>query len=200
MKTVLTFFLCLQFTFVVAQESYHADAVAQFQQELNAQYSNPEKSPLTAQDRAVFKSLEFFPANPTYFVTAKLVRTPSEQPFLMKTSTDRKPTYIKYGEVYFTMDGQGFKLNVYQNIELSKQKEYVNYLFLPFSDVTSGDESYLGGRYIDLKIPEGDLITIDFNKAYNPYCAYNSDYSCPLVPLENDLNVAIKAGVKKFHE
>jgi uncharacterized protein (DUF1684 family) len=83
---------------------------------------------------------------------------------------------------------------------LTKQKEYVNYLFLPFSDVTSGDQSYLGGRYIDLKIPEGDLITIDFNKAYNPYCAYNSDYSCPLVPLENDLNVAIKAGVKKFHE
>lgn len=200
MKTALTFFICLQLTFVAAQESYNANAVAQFQQELNAHYLNPEKSPLTAKDLAVFKSLDFFPANPAYYVTAKLVRTPSEQPFLMKTSTDRKPTYIKYGEVYFTMDDQEFKLNVYQNIELSKQKEYVNYLFLPFSDATSGHESYLGGRYIDLQIPEGDLITIDFNKAYNPYCAYNSDYSCPLVTLENDLSIAIKAGVKKFHD
>ncbi len=200
MKTVFTLILFLQLSFVVAQESFNADAVAQFQQELNTHYANVEKSPLTTQDLAVFKSLEFFPANPSFFVNAKFVRTPSEQPFQMKTSTTRKPIYIKYGEVYFTIEGQEFKLNVYQDIALSKQKEYVNYLFLPFSDATSGHESYLGGRYIDLLIPGGDVLTIDFNKAYNPYCAYNPDYSCPLVPLENDLNIAIKAGVKKFHE
>lgn len=184
----------------MAQELYNADAIAQFQQKLNSEYANPEKSPLTVEDLAIFTSLEFFPANPTYFVTAKLVKTPAERPFLMKTSTTRKPKYIKYGVVYFTINGQECKLNVYQDVLRSKQKKNVNDLFLPFSDVTSGSESYLGGRYIDLKIPTGDRILIDFNLAYNPYCAYNPNYSCPLVPVENNLNIAIKAGVKKFHD
>jgi uncharacterized protein len=90
-------------------------------------------------------------------------------------------------------------LNIYRNIDLSKKKEYKNYLFLPFLDLTSGNESYGGGRYIDMRIPKGNIITIDFNKAYNPYCAYNHKYSCPVVPDENNLNIEIKAGVKKFH-
>jgi uncharacterized protein (DUF1684 family) len=89
---------------------------------------------------------------------------------------------------------------VYQNAELVRKNTYVNYLFLPFSDLTSGNETYIGGRYIDLRIPYGDTIAIDFNQAYNPYCAYNRKYSCPIVPLENDLPIAIRAGVKKFHE
>jgi hypothetical protein len=118
----------------------------------------------------------------------------------MKTSTDREPLYVKYGEVEFTIDGKALKLNVYKNIELSKKKEYKNYLFLPFSDLTSGNESYIGGKYIDLKTPKGNTIAIDFNRSYNPYCAYNYKYSCPKVPLDNDLNIAIKAGVKKFHD
>ena len=97
------------------------------------------------------------------------------------------------------MDGVKLKLNVYRNIDLSKTEEYKDHLFLPFSDLTSGKESYIGGRYIDLKIPKGKTIAVDFNQAYNPYCAYNHKYSCPLVPLENDLKVEIKAGVKTFH-
>jgi uncharacterized protein (DUF1684 family) len=118
----------------------------------------------------------------------------------MKTSTDRKPVYVKYGEAHFSIDGQSFKLNIYKNIELSKKKEYKDYLFLPFSDLTCGNESYIGGKYIDMKIPQGDTIVIDFNMSYNPYCAYSPKYSCPKVPLENDLKIEIRAGVKKFHD
>ena len=118
----------------------------------------------------------------------------------MKTSTDRLPTYVKYGELTFSLEGKELKLNIYQNIELVKKKEYKDHLFLPFSDLTSGHETYIGGRYIDLKIPKGDTIAIDFNQAYNPYCAYNHKYSCPIVPLENDLQIEIKSGVKKFHD
>ena len=73
-------------------------------------------------------------------------------------------------------------------------------MFLPFSDLTNGKESYIGGRYIDIEIQDAAVWEIDFNKAYNPYCAYNHKYSCPIVPLENDLEVAIYAGVKKFHD
>ena len=123
-----------------------------------------------------------------------------EKPFEMKTSTERRPIYVKYGEAHFTIDGKSFKLNIYRNIELSKKSEYKDYLFLPFSDLTSGNESYIGGKYIDMKTPKGDTIVIDFNTSYNPYCAYNNKYSCPKVPLENDLNIEIKAGVMKFHD
>ena len=73
-------------------------------------------------------------------------------------------------------------------------------MFLPFSDETNGIESYGGGRYIDLRIPEGNTLIIDFNSAYNPYCAYNDKYSCPIVPRENYLRTRIEAGVKKFKD
>ena len=98
------------------------------------------------------------------------------------------------------IDDKAFKLNVYQNVDLNKKTGYEDYLFLPFSDLTCGKESYIGGRYVDMKIQKGKTWTIDFNKAYNPYCAYNYEYSCPIVPLENDLNIEILAGVKKFHD
>lgn len=116
----------------------------------------------------------------------------------MKTNTTRTPEYVKYGELHFDLQGRRFLLNIYQNIELIKTEGYEDYLFLPFSDETNGVETYGGGRYIDAAIPEGDSLTIDFNKAYNPYCAYNEKYSCPIVPRQNYLNTRIEAGVKMF--
>ena len=200
MKTVLLIVFLVQLNLSFGQDKFEVSAIEKFQTELNAAYADAKTSPLTAQDREHFKNLDFYPANETFFVIATLVKTKNEQPFEMKTSTDRKPLYVKYGELSFVLEGRNFKLNVYRNIELSKKEEYKDYLFLPFSDLTSGYESYIGGRYIDLRIPTGNTIIIDFNTAYNPYCAYNSNYSCPKVPLENDLDIAIKAGVKKFHD
>jgi uncharacterized protein (DUF1684 family) len=79
---------------------------------------------------------------------------------------------------------------------LKKQKEYKKYLFIPFRDLTSGKESYGGGRYIDTEIPAGETLILDFNRAYNPYCAYSHRYSCPIPPEENTLKVEIRAGEK----
>ena len=172
----------------------------EFQADLNKKYADSISSPLKKEDLKTFKNLNFFNIDSKYIVEAKLVRTKKEKVFKMKTSTDRLPEYKKYGELYFTIDGKKLKLNVYQSIDLIKKKEYKNYLFLPFTDLTCGNDSYAAGRYIDLSIPKNDKIIIDFNKAYNPYCAYNYKYSCPIVPSENDLNVEIKAGVKKFHD
>ena len=200
MKTVLTFLFLVIFNLGFAQEKFDVKFVEKFQKELNAEFADAKTSPLTAEDLATFKSLDFYPISEKFFVTAKFVRTENEKPFEMKTSTDRKPVYVKYGEAHFNIDGQFFKLNIYRNIELSKKEQYKDYLFLPFSDLTCGSESYIGGKYIDLKIPQGDSIVIDFNRSYNPYCAYSPKYSCPKVPLENDLNIEIKAGVKKFHD
>lgn len=117
----------------------------------------------------------------------------------MKTSTDRLPVYIKYGEAHFKLNKKDCVLNIYQNADLVKKEEYKDYLFLPYTDLTSGEESYGGGRYIDLKIPKDETIIIDFNKSYNPYCAYNHKYSCPIPPMENRLDVEVRAGVKAFH-
>ena len=88
------------------------------------------------------------------------------------------------------------KLNIYQNHRLRKMEKYRNHLFLPFTDLTNGEETYGGGRYIDLSIPDSDTIIIDFNKAYNPYCAYSSTRSCPIPPRENDLDLKVEAGVR----
>ena len=192
--------MLLQFSFGFAQNQFSLSAVEKFQNELNAEYADAKTSPLLAEDLKVFKSLDFYPANEKFFVVSKFIRTENELPFEMKTSTDRKPVYVKYGEAHFNIDGQFFKLNIYRNIELSKKEQYKDYLFLPFSDLTCGSESYIGGKYIDLKIPQGDTIVIDFNTSYNPYCAYSPKYSCPKVPLENDLKIEIRAGVKKFHD
>lgn len=200
MRTILSFLFLALFNFGFAQEKFDVAAVEKFQKELNAEFADAKTSPLTTEDLAVFKALDFYPLNEKFFVTAKFVRTESEKPFEMKTSTSRKPMYVKYGEAHFEMDGKPFQLNIYQNIELSKNEEYKDYLFLPFSDLTCGKESYIGGKYIDMKTPTDDTIVIDFNKAYNPLCAYNHKYSCPKVPLENDLKIEIKAGVKNFHD
>lgn len=200
MRRVFLFLFLLQSVFGFCQNAFNVESVTKFQHKLNTEFADVTTSPLENSDRVGFKSLDFFPVHKKFFVIAKFVRTEKEKPFKMKTSTDRMPVYVKYGEVHFAIDGKDLKLNVYRNIELSRKAEYKDYLFLPFSDLTSGNESYIGGRYIDLSIPKGNTITIDFNTAYNPYCAYNSNYSCPKVPLENDLNIEIKAGVKKFHD
>ncbi|QLE00426.1 DUF1684 domain-containing protein [Galbibacter sp. BG1] len=173
-------------------------SVKEFQQKINEEFSNPEESPLTKEDFIGFESLDFFPIDTNYSVKAKLERTPNAQPFLMPTTTDRKSQEVVFGILHFKLGEKDFQLNVYQNQQLKETEDYSDYLFLPFTDKTNGKETYGGGRYIDLRIPKGDSLTLDFNKAYNPYCAYNKEYSCPIVPKENHLDYNITAGVKKF--
>ena len=196
MKKILFLLLLTQVAF--SQQKFERDSVIQFQKNMNEHYADSAKSPLKKKDLAVFQALEFFSINEKYFVKATFKRTKKEKPFEMKTTTSRRPLYVKYGELHFEIDGIPCQLNVYQNVEFSKKPGYKNSLFLPFTDYTSGVESYGGGRYIDLEIQKGNTWAIDFNQAYNPYCAYNEKYSCPIVPEENDLKVEIKAGVKAF--
>lgn len=188
------------FSFGVFAQDNQIQLAEKFQLQLNEQFRDSLQSPLLKEDLEVFESLEFYPVNEAFIVEAKFKRIKNEKAFQMKTSTARTPMYKKYGELHFEIDGQQLKLNVYQNIELSRKPGFKDYLFLPFSDLTNGNETYIGGRYIDFRIPKTKKVILNFNLAYNPYCAYNYKYSCPIVPLENDLNVEIKAGVKKFHD
>lgn len=172
--------------------------IRKFQRELNEEFKNPETSPLSDKFRKDFESLEFFAPDTSYVVRAKFVRTPEALPFMMPTTTDRKSEEVLYGIAHFHLNGEARQLEIYQNKELMLEEEYADYLFLPFTDLTNSEETYGGGRYIDLRIPKSDVITIDFNRAYNPYCAYNKKYSCPLVPAINHLDTKVLAGVKAF--
>jgi hypothetical protein len=199
MKNFL-FFTLLLTALSCAQGKEPIPGETEFQKEINAEYKDASTSPLKDKDRKNFKGLEFFKFDTTYVVRARFERTPEETPFQMKTTTDRLPVYVKYGIVTFNLKGNTYRLNVYQNQDLMKKEGFEDYLFLPFLDDTNGEESYGGGRYIDLRIPEGDEVVIDFNKAYNPYCAYNEKYSCPIVPRENYLDLKVEAGVKAFQK
>jgi len=171
-----------------------------FQRELNAEFKDASKSPLKKKDLKTFEGLEFFKFDSTYVVNARLELTPNSEWFNMQTTTNRVSKERVYGVLHFELKGEPYQLNVYQGAETMLEEGMEDYLFLPFLDETNGMETYGGGRYIDLRIPEGDSLVIDFNTAYNPFCAYNDKYSCPIVPRENYLKTRIEAGVKAFGE
>lgn len=194
------YLVVLLFSFFAIGQENQIKLAEDFQKQLNTEFKDSLHSPLLSEDLVHFEALDFYPISEKFIVEATFVRTKKEKVFKMKTSTERTPMYKKYGELHFEIDGKKFQLNVYQNIELSSKPGFKDYLFLPFSDKTNGKETYIGGRYLDMRMPKTKTVIINFNNAYNPYCAYNYKYSCPIVPLENDLAIEIKAGVKKFHD
>ena len=172
--------------------------IKDFQYEMNVEFANEEESPLTEEGIKDFTELDFFTIDSTYKVIAKFELDKNPRLFEMPTTTERKPIYKTFGTATFELEGKELILHIYQNQDLIKKPDYTNHLFIPFTDQTNGSESYGGGRYIDVEIPEGDSIVIDFNRSYNPYCAYNDKYSCPIPPKENDLVIEIKAGIKAY--
>lgn len=146
------------------------------------------------------KKMTFFPLDKRWKVKAVFNKNDSAGWFAMATSGKVKRQYRIYGTLTFTINDTAAKLHIYQSKDLIASPEYANYLFIPFTDKTSGISTYGGGRYIDLVINDikGDNYSIDFNKAYNPYCAYTTGYNCPVPPKENDLPVAIQAGEKNY--
>ena len=184
----------------LAQTSSEVASAEAYQAKMNRDFKDPEHSPLPPDEIPYFEGLEFFPVDPSYIVTGEFVRTPFEVPFAMPTTTERKPLYVKYGEIHFKLKGKNYKLNVYQSQDLIKDPEYADYLFLPFTDLTNGKSTYAGGRYLDMSIPTSNRVVLNFNKSYNPYCAYSGNYSCPIPPKENHLEVPVEAGIKAYHK
>lgn len=142
----------------------------------------------------------FFTIDSNYRIKGCFEKIKDSTGFSMKTSGSITHQYYKYGKVSFLLKDTLLQLFVYQSKDLLKNPLYKDYLFIPFTDITSGDESYGGGRYLDFFTDsiKNNSLTLDFNKAYNPYCAYANGFHCPLPPKENDLPVAIMAGEKVF--
>lgn len=201
MKNVFALFLFLITFSLSAQDSFTKE-IKKYRYELNLNFHDKDKSPLTKEDLKTFIALDFYAADKKYKVIAKLVKEENPVVFGMPTTTDRKPLYIKYGVITFTLDGVEQQLPIYQNKDFGRDPQYKDYLFLPFTDKTSGTTSYGGGRYVDVLTTDenndGTEITIDFNKTYNPYCAYSGRYSCPITPKESHITVEVRAGVKAY--
>lgn len=146
------------------------------------------------------KYIQFYEIDKSFCVTAALKKINDDEGFDMNTSSGMKKKYFKYGMLTFKLHDSLLHLYVYQSKDLMKQEKLREYLFVPFGDATSGFESYGGGRYIEFYISDikNNKVIIDFNKAYNPYCAYTTGYNCPIPPTENMLTIPIPAGEKNY--
>jgi len=187
------------FSFSCREEKRYQDVnLTEYQRQVNNYFKDASVSPLKPKDLKSFQGLDFFEFDSIYLLKAKIEETKESLPFKMKTTTDIPADVRKYADLFFQITGKEFKLSVYENLEYEGVEGYENYLFLPFLDKTNGNETYGGGRYLDLFLNGTDSIIIDFNKAYNPKCVYDDNFSCPIVPRKNFLNTRIEAGVKNY--
>lgn len=155
---------------------------------------NDEESPFEAEAKQIFRGLNYFPASPEYKVNAKLDMLENNELITLPMNDGTEENYIKYAYATFNLLGKNHQLLLLKR----KDEEVDNSLFLAFSDKTSGNETYGGGRYIDLELRSKNFVTIDFNKAYNPFCEYNYRYTCPLPPKENQMDIPVEAGEKVY--
>ncbi len=167
------------------------DALAKFRKEKDELFSHEPDSPLTFEQKREFKGLNYFPPNPKLRLEAAVREFPSKDSISIQTTTGSVQRYRRFGKIAVEAEGQTAELTVYQD-----ERSF----FLPFVDSLSGKETYPAGRYLEPKSVGGGRLLVDFNYAYNPYCAYNDGWSCPITPLENHIKIPIRAGEKIFHE
>jgi uncharacterized protein len=168
------------------------DEISSLRKEKDQFFRTDLDSPIPPEQRHVFRGLVYYPADSNFRVSARLTRSDKPEPVYIATSTGVPQAYLKYGTLSFKVGSVDLRLVVYKSTE----DPYAHSLFVPFSDQTSGSETYRSGRYLDLEESGGDDYELDFNMAYNPYCAYNSQYTCPIPPKDNKLPVKILAGEK----
>ena len=200
MKNIVVLIIIITVFYSCKDQKRYIPNLTEFQKELNSTFKDVTKSPLSKKDRQNFISLDFFDFDSSYVVNAILKPYQKDSIFDMKTNTERMHKYNKFGKIKFSLNNTYFELNVYKDQELINDLTNIDDLFLPFYDNTNGITTYSGGRYIDIKASQDSLISIDFNRAYNPYCVYNYKFSCPLVPIENYIALEINAGVKDYNK
>jgi len=163
----------------------------EFRKQKDEFFKHSPQSPLTPEQQASFDGLKYFDENPDLRFEVEIERFPEAERIQIQTTTGDVQTYERYGRFSFEADGESAQLTVYRN---------ENGFFLPFADAQAGQETYGAGRYLEPEPAGGGRLYVDFNLAYNPYCAYNANWSCPITPAENRIKVAVRAGEKVFEE
>jgi len=191
-KLIKLFLLVLLFGCKVNGD--YVKSINEEREKLNKEFSDKSTSPLDSLEIKAFKGLDFYPIDPKYKVKAEIELIANSDIFELAHSNNRSRPYKNYGTIRFELKGKKVELLV---LESAKKKEgYEDHLLLCFTDNSNGKGSYDGGRYLDLKKSLGNSLEIDFNLAYNPYCAVSSRYTCPIPPAQNHIDMHVKAGMK----
>lgn len=191
------FFLIYSQAIGQISEKEYSKRIRKFRKEYKLEFKEQPSSPIKKKN---LRYLDFYSPDMDYQVTCQFIRSEREEPFEMATYAGTTQPYVKYGVLHFDLFGQSYELMIYQNLRLMRLPQYKDYLFIPFKDLTNGESTYGGGRYLDISRKDilNDSLTLDFNLSYNPYCAYSDGYQCPIPPKENHMEVAIEAGEKEY--
>lgn len=175
----------------------YRDSIAAYQKQYTKELLEDKRSPIKPAD---VKYMHFFPANRDYRVWAEVSVTVGSKPFLINTHSGKQKPFKEYGTLTFTIHDTTRTLHIYQSVDMVSGKPMTDDLFIPFTDLTNYETTYAGGRYIDLSTKDitSNRILVDFNKCYNPYCAFAEGYACPIPPNENALHMPIMAGEMMF--
>ncbi len=182
------------------KDGYYVEGILQERKQKDIEFADSLHSRFNREERSTFSGFKYFKPDLNYIIKSQFVLDTSTAVFKMPTTTDRAPEYRIYGYFNFKILDSSFRLTAYQNMKYRNHKVFGGQLFLPFTDMTNGYDTYSAGRYMDINIPKTDSVLLDFNTVYNPYCSYSDRWSCPLVPFENHLNTYIRAGEKKYKE
>jgi len=199
MKYLFLLFCIFHASINEAQVSKRAfkKSICKHRKTYKASLSEHDNTPLKKAD---LKHVKFYKVKRDYQVNANFERTTDAKPFDMATYSGITKQFVKYGILNFTLLGKQQQLAVYQNLRLRNIPGFKDYLFIPFKDITNDETTYGGGRYMDIRM--GDIadnkLMLDFNKCYNPWCAFSDGYNCPIPPSENHLEISIEAGEKNY--
>lgn len=165
--------------------------LTQFRKNKDHSFKHDPYSPIPHDERATFTGLNYYPENKALSFILEVEEFPQKEEIIMQTSTGDEALFLKFGRIHFPVHGAQQTLTLYESPGHGE-------LFLPFGDATNSRETYGGGRYLEVYPVENGKYQVDFNLAYNPYCAYSDAWSCPIPPAENRLSVKIEAGEKKY--
>lgn len=196
MQRLIYFFLITNLFSCVLMNPIHKD-VQQHRNQYKEGFLNNPRSPLQKED---LSKLSFYPPNKNFKVAGTFTASKELKVFDMPTYSGITRPYATYGIIEFQLNGRNVQMEVYKNMQTPANPLYANHLFLPFKDLTNGADTYGGGRYMDLKATDivNNSVIIDFNKCYNPWCAYSDGYNCPVPPRFNHLDMEVTAGEKSF--
>ncbi|TGE23415.1 DUF1684 domain-containing protein [Hymenobacter metallicola] len=181
---------------VVGHDQF-ATGIQKARTEKNNSFRRAKDSPLNAEQRDHFDSLRYYAPDKGFRVTAKLERFANPDTMAMALTDGKADKYLRWGKASFMLNQRPQQLVLFLKVNDDKPE-----LFVPFTDKTNGFDTYGGGRYLDVALPaeQDKEIVLDFNAAYNPFCAYNNEYACPVPPADNRLAVPVPAGEKSFPE
>ena len=201
MKFNILYCFLLYMTCLSCQPSTSSQYIKELEQhrvDYKEKFKNNERAPLRTDEE--LSLMDFYKANQSYDLKCNFKRDDKQTPVVMSTYSGKKKDFIIYGTAGCQVNDSEFSLLIYQSAMARSNPLAAKHLFLPFKDFTNGEETYGGGRYMDVSIDdvEGSLINLDFNHSYNPWCAYSDGYNCPIPPVENHLQFEMKVGEKNY--